>query len=69
LNTQQLAPSASQPIEQATPITGQSNSQGSAEARTAPGPKKIILEERQPETLAEIQAIEQVATELKSHIK
>jgi hypothetical protein len=59
LNTQQPAPLASQPIEQATPVTGHSNTQGSAEARTAPSPKTRILEETPPETLVEIQAIEQ----------
>jgi hypothetical protein len=50
---------------------GHSNTQGSTEARTskAPDPKTRILEERPPETPAEIQAIEQVATELKSHMK
>jgi hypothetical protein len=69
LNTQQPAPSASQSIEQATPVTGHSNTQGSTKTRTAPDPKTRILEERPPKTLAEIQAIEQVTTELKSHMK
>ena len=69
LNTQQPAPSASQPIEQAMSVTGHSNTQGSTEAMTVPDPKTRILEERPPETPAEIQAIEQVATELKSHVK
>jgi hypothetical protein len=69
LNTQQPAPSASQPVEHATPITGHSNTQGSTEARIAPGLQTRILEERPLETPAEIQAIEQVATELKSHMK
>jgi hypothetical protein len=69
LNTQQPAPSASQPIEQATSITGHSNTQGSTEVRTALDPKTRILEKRPPETPAEIQAVEQVATELKSHMK
>jgi hypothetical protein len=61
LNTQQPAPSASQPIEQATPVTGHSNTQGSTEARIAPDPKTRIIEERPLETPAEIQAIEQVS--------
>jgi hypothetical protein len=69
LNTQQPAPSASHPIEQATPVTGHSNTQGSNEARTTPDPKTRILEERPLETPTEIQAIEQVATKLKSHMK
>jgi hypothetical protein len=69
LNTQQPTPSDSQPIEQATSVTCHSNTQGSTEARTAPDPKTRILEERASETTAEIQAIEQVATELKSHMK
>jgi hypothetical protein len=69
LNTQQPAPSASQPIEQNTPVTGHSNNQGSIEARTTLDPKTRILEERSPETPTEIQATEQVATELKSHMK
>jgi hypothetical protein len=69
MNTQQLAPSTSQSIEQATSIKGHSNTQGSTEARTTPDPKTTILEERPPETPAEIHAIEQVATELKSHMK
>jgi hypothetical protein len=67
LSTQQIALSANQPIEQVTPVTGHSNAQGSIEARTTP--KARILEERPPETQAEFQAIEQVATELKSHMK
>jgi hypothetical protein len=53
---------ANQPIEQVAPVTGHSNTQGSDEARIAPDPKTRILEERHPETPAEIQAIEQVAT-------
>jgi hypothetical protein len=71
LNIQQLAPSASQPIGQAPPATGHSNTQGSAEARTstAPNPQPRILEERPLETPAEIQEIEQVSAELKSHVK
>jgi hypothetical protein len=70
LNTQQPTPSISQPIEQA-PITGHSNTQGSTEARpsTALDPKTRILEERPLETPAEIQAIEQMSAELKSHLK
>jgi hypothetical protein len=69
LSAQKITPSANQPIEQVTPVTGHSNAQSSAEARTALDPKTRILEERPPETLAEIQAIEQVAIELKSHMK
>jgi hypothetical protein len=69
LNTQQPAPSGSQPIQQATLVTGHSNTQGSTKARTATDPKTRILEERPPETPAEIQAIGQVSTELKSHMK
>jgi hypothetical protein len=69
LSTQQIAASTNQLIEQVTPITGHSNAQGSTEARTTPNPKARILEERPPETPAEIQVIEQVATELKSHMK
>jgi hypothetical protein len=42
LNTQQPAPSASQLIEHAPPVTGHSNTQGSTEARTltAPDPRQ-----------------------------
>jgi hypothetical protein len=67
LNTQQPAPLASQPIGH----TGHSNTQDSVEARTstAPGPQPRILEERPPETPTEIQAIEQMSAELKSHVK
>jgi hypothetical protein len=35
----------------------------------APNPQPRIIEERPPETPVEIQAIEQVSTELKSHVK
>jgi hypothetical protein len=66
---QQPAPLANQLIEQATSVTCHSNTQGSTAERTAPDPKTRILEERPPETPAEIQAIEQVATKLKSHMK
>jgi hypothetical protein len=59
LSTQQVAPS----------VTGHSDAQDSAEARIAPNPKTRILEERPPVTPAEIQAIEQVAIELKYHMK
>jgi hypothetical protein len=45
LSTQQIAPSANQPIEQVTPVTGHSNAQGSTEVRTTPNPKARILEE------------------------
>jgi hypothetical protein len=69
LNRQQPAPLAGQSIEQTTPITGHSNTESSTEARTAPCPKTRILEERPPETPAKIQAIEQVPTKLKSHMK
>jgi hypothetical protein len=69
LSMQQVAPSANQPIEQVTPVAGHSNAQDSAEARTTPNPKSRILEEQPPETPAEMQAIEQVATKLKSHMK
>jgi hypothetical protein len=69
LNMQQPVSSASQLIEQATPVTCHSNTQGSTEARTALDPKTRILEEQPPKTPAEIQAIEQVATKLKSHMK
>jgi hypothetical protein len=69
LNTQRIAPSTTQPIEQVTLVTGHSDAQDSTEARTAPSPKTRILEERPLVTPVEIQAIEQVATELKSHMK
>jgi hypothetical protein len=69
LNTQQIAPSADQSIEHITPVTGHSDAQDFAEARIAPNPKTRILEERPPVNPDEIQAIEQVGTELKSHIK
>jgi hypothetical protein len=61
----------SQPIGQTPPATGHSNTQGSTEARasTTLDPQPRILEERPLETLAEIQAIEQVSAELKSHVK
>jgi hypothetical protein len=54
LNTQQPAPSASQPIEQTQSVIG--HSKGSVEARTstAPYPQLRILEEQPPETPAEI---------------
>jgi hypothetical protein len=68
LNTQQLAPSASRSIEQATFVTGHSNTQDSTKARTAPDPKIRILEERPLETPTEIQAVEKVVTEFKSHM-
>jgi hypothetical protein len=57
LNLQQSAPSPSQPIRQTPLVTGHSNTQGSAEARTSttPDPQPRILE-RAPETLAKIQA-------------
>jgi hypothetical protein len=38
LNTQQPAPSASQPIGQVPPTIGHSNTQGSAEAKTSTAP-------------------------------
>jgi hypothetical protein len=71
LNAQQSAPSASQPIRQAPPFTGHSNTQASAEARTstAPDPQPRILEEQPLETPTKMQAIEQVSVELKSHVK
>jgi hypothetical protein len=58
LSTQQVGPSADQPIEQVTPITGHSDAQDSAEAMIAPNPNTRILEERPPVTPTEIQAIE-----------
>jgi hypothetical protein len=69
LSTQQIAPSANQPIEQVTPVTGHSNAQDSTKEMIPPNPKARIIEERPLETLAEIQVIEQVPTELKSHMK
>jgi hypothetical protein len=69
LSTQQVALSANQAIEQATPFTSHFDAQHSAKARTAPSPKTRILKERPPVTLVEMQEIEQVATELKSHMK
>jgi hypothetical protein len=71
LNTKQPAASTSQPIEQAPLVTVYSNTQGSTEVRrsTAPYLKTRILEERPPETLAKIKAIEQVSAESKSHMK
>jgi hypothetical protein len=69
LSTQQITPLANQLIEQVTPNTGYSNDQGSTEERTTPNLKAKILEERPLETPAEIQPNEQVATELKSHMK
>jgi hypothetical protein len=50
---------ASQPIGQAPPVTGHSNTQGSTKVSTstAPDPQPRILEEQPPETPAEIQAI------------
>jgi hypothetical protein len=70
LNAQQSTPSASKLIGQTPSVTGHSNTQGSAEARTstAPDPQPTILEERSPETPVEIQAVEQVSAELKSHV-
>jgi hypothetical protein len=71
LNVQQSTPSASQPIGQTPPATSHSNTQGSAEARTttAPDIQLRILEEVPLETPAEIQVIEKVSAELKSHVK
>jgi hypothetical protein len=48
---QQVAPLANRPIEQVTPISGHSDTQDFAEARTAPSPKTRILEERPPVTV------------------
>jgi hypothetical protein len=45
LSTQQVAPSANQPIEHDAPVTGHSDTQDSAEARIAPNPKTRILKE------------------------
>jgi hypothetical protein len=70
LNAQQYAPSASQPIGQTPLVIGHLKIQDFAEVRTstAPDPQPRIIEEQPPETPAEIQAIEQVSTELKSHV-
>jgi hypothetical protein len=72
LNFYQPTPSAGQPIGQIPPVTSQSNAQGSSGAKvsTAPNPQSRTLEERPPETpSAEMQAIEQISAELKSHLK
>jgi hypothetical protein len=63
-----LAPSTSQPIEQTPPIIGHSKGYAEARTSTAPDPRLRILEEWPSETPAEIQAIEQVSAELKSHM-
>jgi hypothetical protein len=67
LNLQQSTPSAGQPIRQTPPVA---NTQSSSRTRTsmAPNPQPRIIEERPPETPVEIQAIEQVSAELKSHM-
>jgi hypothetical protein len=72
LNLHQLTPSAGQPIGQIPPMTSQSNTQGSsgAKASTTPNMQPRTSEEQPPETpSAEMQAIEQISTELKSHLK
>jgi hypothetical protein len=72
LNLQLLAPSAGQPIGQIPPVMGQSNTQGSFEARTStsPNPQPRNSKDQHPETPSpEMQAIEQVSAELKSHVK
>jgi hypothetical protein len=69
LNMQQIAPLSNQRIEQITLVTGHSNAQDSTEASTTPNSKSRILEDRPLETPAEIQAIEHVATKLKSHME
>jgi hypothetical protein len=72
LNLQQSTPSAGQPIGQTPPIAGHSNTKGSsgAGASMAPNTQPRTLEEQTPEIpSAEMQVIEQVSAELKSHVK
>jgi hypothetical protein len=72
LNLHQPVPSAGQPIGQIPPMTSQSNTQSSSGVRasTTPNPQPSTLEEQPTETpSAEMQAIEQISTELKSHMK
>jgi hypothetical protein len=69
LSTQQIALLANQPIEWVIPVTCHSDAQDSAKVRIAPNAKTRILDERPLVNPTEIQAIEQVVTELKSHMK
>jgi hypothetical protein len=67
-NLQQPTPSVGQPIRQALAIANVQNSSRTG-ASVAPSPQPRILEERPPETPANIKAIEQVSAELKSNMK
>jgi hypothetical protein len=68
LNLQQSTSSAGQSIGEAPPVANTQNSSG-ARASMTPNSQPRTLEERPPKTLAEMQAIEQVSAELKSHMK
>jgi hypothetical protein len=73
LNLHQPTPSAGQPIGQIPPVTIQSNMQGSSALRVSagvPNPQSRTLEEQPLETPStDVQAIEQISTKLKSHLK
>jgi hypothetical protein len=71
LNLHQPVPSAGQPIRQIPPVTSQSNIQGSSGAKAStPNPQLRTSEEQPSETPStEMQAIEQISAELKSHMK
>jgi hypothetical protein len=68
LNLQQSTTSAGQPIGQTPPVVNMQSSFGTG-TTMVPNPQPRIVEEQPPETLAEIQEIEQVSAELKSHMK
>jgi hypothetical protein len=72
LNLHQPAPSASQRIGKIPNVTGLTNTQGSSGAGTSmtPNPRPRTSKDQPPKTpSAEMQAIKQVSTELKSHVK
>jgi hypothetical protein len=72
LNLHQPTLLVGQPIGQIPPVTGQSNTQGSSRARTSTTPNRQprTSEDQPSETPSvEMQAIEQVSVELKSHVK
>jgi hypothetical protein len=69
LNLLQSTPLVGQPIGQTPPVICHSK-MPEARALMIPNPQPRTLEEQTPETpSAEMQAIEQVSTELKSHMK
>jgi hypothetical protein len=71
LNVHQPVPSAGQLIGHIPPVTSPSNTQGSSGAKAStPNPQPRTSEEQPSETpSAEMQAMEQISAELKSHMK